>query len=302
MDKDRFLCRIRTKTIGGVLFKYAEYLCAYDEKVGEIRLFTNNKINSNVKVTTEFFDLEIDKSEITTTQYNKAKRDLVWLVSDDFTQRGGFYPEDVPDCSVYFDTRISATDSLKILRHKHEINERLQCNCNPLSLYHGSGADRKDSILLNGLRSSFGMLGDAVYLGTFFKASRYASRQQDYTLRSEGVIFRCLAFVNVDNIRQYPLLNYSCTCQNCINNKSGFEKVSDHFSQWNTGMFCAAQVIVSKEPFGFKKGGEPKFLSKNAEWAFRPDSVIIGEFLYLDISSILGPHYHPLQRNCKCIW
>ena len=90
MDKDRFLCRIRTKTIGGVLFKYAEYLCAYDEKVGEIRLFTNNKINSNVKVTTEFFDLEIDKSEITTTQYNNATQyifysfpqssRLIWLL------------------------------------------------------------------------------------------------------------------------------------------------------------------------------------------------------------------------------
>jgi hypothetical protein len=301
MEKDRFLCRIRTKTIGGTLFQYVEYLCVFDEKNNEITLFTPT--SNDLKIKTEFFELEIDTSESSKmTMTMKAKRDIVWLVSDDFTPKGGFYPENVPDTSVYFDTRISARDSLKMLRHKHKINELLQCTCDPLSLYHGSGADRKDSILLNGLRQSFGMLGDAVYLGTFFKATRYASRQQDYKLRDEGVIFRCLAFVKSSNIRQYPLLGYSCTCQNCINKNSGFERISDHFSQWNTGMFCGAEVLVSKEPFGYKKGGEPKFLSKNAEWAFRNNSVFVQEFLPLDISSIMGPHYHPLQRNSKCIW
>ena len=307
-DKDQFVCTIRTKTIEQTLFFYVEFLCEYDQTSNKIKLVSHvlNKEAKNVKsIETEFLNLQVLNSHTDLYELQKpfkASRDLVWLVGDDFTPRGGFKPENVEDKPVYFDTVISTTDSLKVLRHKHDISQLLHCNIEPLALYHGSGADKRELIIKQGLKLSFGMLGDAVYLGTFFKACRYASRQQNYEFRNEGVIFRCLAFALPTKTKQYPLQEYACTCKKCTEEKSGFEKVSDHFAQWNGGPFSCAEVLVSYEPFGFKKGGEPKYLCKNAEWAFRPENVLVQEFLNLDLSTVWSPHYHPLQRNCKCFW
>jgi len=305
--KEQFVCTIRTKTIEQTLFFYVEFLCEYDQVSQKIKLVSNvlNKASKNVHlIKTEFLDLQVlnslDNYEL--QKPFKAARDLIWLVSDDFTPRGGFQPENVEEKPMYFDTAISKTDSLKVLRHKHDISQLLHCNIEPLALYHGSGADKSDLIIKQGLKPSFGMLGDAVYLGTFFKACRYASRHQNYEFRKEGVIFRCLAFALPTKTKHYPLNGYACTCKKCTDEKSGFEKVSDHFAQWNGGPFSCAEVLVSNEPFGFKKSGEPKYLCKNAEWAFRPENVLVQEFLNLDLSTILGPHYHPLQRNMKCLW
>lgn len=304
---DFFVCRVRTKTIHDTLFQYVEYLCEYDKCKGKLKLVksvtdTNsyylNDVNNTFKV-----QVLTSASVMNTlpTPY-KAVRELVWLVKDDFIGKGSFVPQHVKNKCVYFDTKISTRDSLKILRHGHDIRILLGCNLDPLSLYHGSGGDSKDSILYNGLFPSFGMLGDGVYLGTFFKACRYASRHQDYSLRTEGFIFRCLVFVSQCNITEYPNLTHACKCHKCIVESSGFERVSDHLSLWNTKMGCGVAITVSDSAFGFKKSGEPKYLVKNAEWAFQPEFVCVQEFAPLDLSSVMGPHYHPLQRNCKVLW
>ena len=52
--------------------------------------------------------------------------------------------------------------------------------CKLVSSYHGTSGAVLPSILKEGLRPSFGMMGTAFYTGTFFKAARYAVFEQDY--------------------------------------------------------------------------------------------------------------------------
>jgi hypothetical protein len=295
-----FVCRIETKTIFSQTFSYVQYLCFLNSN-NELELAIDLKTEAEVRriQCNDFLVLLVDQ-KCTDEKKAQAQRQKVWLVSDDFEKKGEFKPEKIHGVSTYFDTLLRKEDCDKVQAYKCQIKDLLGCNFEPMALYHGSGADKLDSILKHGLKSSFGMLGNAVYLGTFFKACRYASRQQNYQFRSEGVVIRCLAFAKT--FANYPSFDHKCECEKCMREMSGFEKVSDHLSVWNRGQFCAVQVCVSEKPFGFKKTGEAKYLSKNAEWGFREESVQIQEYLYLDLTSVMGPEYHPLQRNCKCIW
>jgi hypothetical protein len=285
-----FVCRIQTKTILSRVFSYVEYSC----------LITNRQLELDTEKPLQCERVHNNDFTVFIQTNLESKKGQKWLVADDFVQRSGFKPEKIENVSTYFDLRICKQDVEKVLEHRNQITRLLGCNFEPLALYHGSGADKLSSILQSGLKQSFGMLGNAVYLGTFYKACRYASRQQNYSFRSDGVIFRCLAFAQT--ISQYPSFTHTCQCEKCRKEVSGFEKVSDHLSTWNRGEFCAVEVCVSEQPFGFKRTGEPKYLSKNAEWGFRDECVEVKDYLHLDISSIMGPEYHPLQRNCRCIW
>jgi len=53
------------------------------------------------------------------------------------------------------------------------------------------------------------MLGNGVYLGTFWKATRYACLTQDYKAQS-GSVFRIFAFPK--NLRELPSPSWKCTC------------------------------------------------------------------------------------------
>lgn len=311
-----FICRLQNERIENINCTYVEFLCFLNLEQNQIQLVSksSNTFNSIVKdffienvLQTEFFYIHLVKDLQTLQDLNTPKKanvmKWIWLVLNDFIPRGEFKPENIQSKSMYFNIEISEIDSFKVLKHNKDINSLLNCNFSPLSLYHGSGLDRKDSILKFGIYPSFGMLGTAVYLGTFFKACRYAARHQNYEFRKEGgLLFRCLAFIDLDKICKYPLNGFQCHCEKCKQDSFGFEHVSDHLSKWNTGLFSCAEILVSDKPFGVKKTGEKKYLCKNAEWGFRKESVFVKEYLLIDMSSVQGPHYNPLQRNVNCIW
>jgi hypothetical protein len=309
-----FICRLQNERIDNINCTYVEFLCTFNVEQNQIELVSKSLITfdsilkefsiENVIQTTIFCIFLVKDLQNFQDSSQKANlRKCFWLVINDFVPRGEFKPESIKNKSMYFNIEISENESFKVLKHNEEINCILKCNFNPLSLYHGSGLDRKDSILKFGVYPSFGMLGTAVYLGTFFKACRYAARHQNYEFRKDGgLLFRCLAFIDFKKICKYPLNGYHCACEKCKHDSFGFEYVSDHLSKWNTGPFSCAEIIVSDKPFGIKKTGEKKYLCKNSEWGFRKESVFVKEYLCIDMSSVEGPQYNPLQRNVNCIW
>ena len=57
-------------------------------------------------------------------------------------------------------------------------------------LYHGTAAEAWEGICASGLEPTFGMLGTGVYMGTFWKATRFAALTQSYQPRKDGIILR----------------------------------------------------------------------------------------------------------------
>ena len=241
-----------------------------------------------------------------------------WLVKDDFCSKSGFLPEHIENKSTFFEILIDFQDCETVLSNHNEIKDLLHLTCEPepLALYHGSGKDKQVSILKHGLFETFGMLGNGVYLGTFYKACRYASRTQTYDIRLDGTIYRCIAFCLPQNTTVYPNDTWTCMCEVCQKANNGFEQVCDHLTSWNTGHLSAAHVKVSTKPFAINtkkrayvdkttqevtyKNTE-RYLCKNEEWAFRSDAVFVRDCAVIDLSSVYKPFYNPLQRNMSTL-
>jgi hypothetical protein len=165
----------------------------------------------------------------------------------------------------------------------------------PRVVYHGTAQESVRSIVASGLVPSFGMLGTAVYFGTFWKAFRFATRTQDYTKRS-GAILRYYTFwpkVSYKSPRDSP-----CECTKCkkLVAKRGIPKkekdfnqvavrFSDHEALWHTrhGFDAILAFPVQDGPI------------KNAEFAAPSD-------VYCLLDSIghaesLTEHHEPFNRD-----
>jgi len=97
----------------------------------------------------------------------------------------------------------------------------------PQVLYHGTSKELMPSILANGLQPSFGMLGKAIYFGSFWKAFRFATLTQDYRRRL-GSILRVYVFWTSTHI--LTKASGPCTCEPC---KDKFQYLSDHKALWS---------------------------------------------------------------------
>jgi hypothetical protein len=69
----------------------------------------------------------------------------------------------------------------------------LSLDDDPIIVYHGTAKDNVKMISKEGLKPSMGMLGHAIYLGSFWKAYRYAIMNVDFALRP-GALFRVMGF------------------------------------------------------------------------------------------------------------
>ena len=127
----------------------------------------------------------------------------------------------------------------------------------PIVVYHGTAKENTASILANGLKPSFGMLGTAIYYGSFWKAFRFATLTQDYK-RRKGAILRIYAFWNSTHI----LTKHSgpCLCETCLRSNTAF--LTDHKGLWT--IFGDSVLAI---PF---EGGP----LKNEEYASLDDSKI----------------------------
>jgi hypothetical protein len=150
--------------------------------------------------------------------------DGFWAIESDWMPTGGLVGQ-VPFESIVYGIRIeppmSMDDWKRVLRVTH-------CDvCVPIVQYHGTRRDNIKSIVENGIQPSYGMFGTAAYVGTFWKAFRFATLTQDYQMR-EGAIFRCLVLISKSVIRNADVP--VCECTNC----RGAPTFADHTQAWKT--------------------------------------------------------------------
>jgi len=82
----------------------------------------------------------------------------------------------------------------------------------PRVVYHGTARDTVKAIVSEGLKPTFGMVGLAVYFGTFWKAFRFATRTQDYEKRP-GAILRYYTFWR--RVHYKLPSDTPCACEKC---------------------------------------------------------------------------------------
>jgi hypothetical protein len=149
-------------------------------------------------------------------------QDGVWIVESDTIPKGGLPDLGIPYVATYFDTRICADIPWTFLSGLANVS----MSNSPVVLYHGTAKENTKQILKEGLKPSFGMFGTCVYLGTFWKAYRFAALSQTYVPRL-GSIFRCLVFLKRPVLRSL-YTEPTCHCPTC----KGSVTFSDHLETW----------------------------------------------------------------------
>lgn len=104
------------------------------------------------------------------------------------------------------------------------------------------------------------MFGTAVYLGSFWKAYRFATLTQDYQDRP-GAVIRVLAFWKRTVIRNFQ--SPHCYCAACC----GKPTFADHQETWKQPTVDVL-VMLPQESQG-------KFIVRNKEYACRDDSLLV---------------------------
>ena len=152
----------------------------------------------------------------------------------------------------------------------------------PIVVYHGTQRDTSKIIMQEGLKPTFGMLGHAIYFGSFWKAFRFATLTQDYKTRP-GAIMRYYAFWP----KVYKRNLYGpCVCEKCIKKPHG-SVVADHTSEWAK---YAQAVLVEPEE------GKP---ISNEEFASLDDSLVLLDSIgYANAST---KHHEPFNRTFTII-
>lgn len=120
--------------------------------------------------------------------------DIVWLVADDVRARGQS-PEEPEGISAWMGVR--CCKSLTDRWHKLErIPQEPAGYVAPIAMYHGTHVRAVRGIIAEGLFETMGMVGKGVYVGTFWKATRYAMYDAQYNPRppGTGMVLRVLVF------------------------------------------------------------------------------------------------------------
>lgn len=224
----------------------------------------------------------------------------LWVVPADAHPMGGLPEEGLPDvASVYGIPLQHSKDQLQGICASVQ---HLTTKASPsLVLYHGTSELCWPSIAHGGLRESFGMLGTGVYLGSFWKATRFAARSQEYVMRSEG---GCIArvYVHGDAIASIPHSlepRYACTCPECVDARAiggaALERAAhtDHETRWAQDASCLGLHLSPR-----KCTADPKlWIVRNAEWCLRASCLRVQNAAALNLGSVVAERYDPLQRD-----
>lgn len=155
--------------------------------------------------------------------------------------------------------------------------------------YHGTSKANYASIQQHGLHATHGQLGKGLYIGSFWKACRFAGRDQTYTLRSDPIVLRILW---TGTIQVYPS-SVACPCSMCSAKPEEKRLTCDHLKVWNN--FDAGQLRIGQYSDG-------KWITQNEEWCVAPSCILrLGEMVDIDPASISGPHYDPTQRTIRIV-
>ena len=205
----------------------------------------------------------------------------IWLCAGDAEPRGG-----VPELGV---AAISSVFGIPLTSRLIAALQTLACDVRVV--YHGTGEENFASISLVGLYMTFGQLGTGVYLGSFWKACRFAGRDQDYKRRDSPLVLRVL--VRTVSEVLYPRPGHACACVLCEKKSRDRAAACDHSKTW-TGGSCGTLLL--------KRYEDGAWITKNEEWAYaRADILRIAEAVRLDKETISGPHYDPLQRDIRIV-
>ena len=241
----------------------------------------------------------------------------IWIVPADLQPRGEFSDDKttIRGLSCVFGIgAIVSKEDLELLtsRIKTVIETHFTASLQSLQilpqpslvLYHGSSREAWETIIKEGLVESSGMLGRGVYLGSFYKACRFASRDQKYEWRGNGgIIIRCYVFA--DNVRTLDHLlrpSYTCSCSSCQyfyknlkRSASRDERMAhtDHESRWALDSNCSGIHLPARRC----KTDPSLWIVRNEEWCLRPSSISVQSAALLDFDSIPEGNYDPLQRN-----
>ena len=195
----------------------------------------------------------------------------MWATRDDSTSLGG--------SPTIFGRPIEfrVLHRLKALRHEGD-EVRVA--------YHGTSGEAYKSIRKSSLNPTRGQLGIGVYVGSFWKACRFAARDQNYAWRAEPTVIRVLW--TCDSILTFPL--EACTCDSCFSKPPVKRSVCRHGWEW-------------KRQAGFLPVGQyddGTWITRNEEWCIDPQSILqLAEAVVLDSATVNGPHYDPLQRDIR---
>lgn len=197
----------------------------------------------------------------------------IWLCANDVLKKGGNITEGIDGKRTFFSVDIDEESGkyLELFCHIHKISINF-----PLSLYHGTKftKESRESIFTQGLQETNGMLGSAVYLGTFWKACRFAGFTKDY-FNQEGEIYRVLCFPKL--LETFPRIGWICQC--CQNN------ICDHAGLWRI-IFDGVHVTSENE----------KGKLKNDEWGMKDRYI-----LSTHVCNLQSYEYSPYKRNMKII-
>lgn len=243
--------------------------------------FLNRILTQESKIPFFHVDSRFDSTPQRLTKDHLSKSQ-VWVMKDDLELKGAF--QTLQGQRTFFGVPIDDDDALFVLANIVELKH----TASPNVFYHGTAESHLNLILAEGLRPSMhGMLGAGYYVGTFWKAARFAVRSQAYELQ-KGVVFRVLA--TIEKAIEFPRSKWACACTQCIHNP--FSNIADHRGAW-TKEGDAAVARATGEPCGLCRDGTPRYALRNEEWCLLAKPLILQ---WASISSC-GFAHDPLDRS-----
>jgi hypothetical protein len=214
--------------------------------------------------------IPFEKSELFTSAFFKSG---IWITQQDTRPLGGV------DATVF---------GVPLHAEIHEAFDKICAHFRHLPRvfvgYHGTSMDAWQKIRSTTLLPSRGQLGTGIYVGSFWKACRFAIRDQHYALRTNPVVMRVLW--TADSIMPFP--SVVCTCSECILKTEEKAAVCCHEKTWT---HLDAGFL---KPYKFSDG---KWATRNEEWVLSPSCLLkMSLAVGIDTSNI-EKHYDPLQRN-----
>jgi len=224
------------------------------------------------------YEIQSDSQNCAQRNKQNIEKDGIWIIESDWIPHGSV-PDKVSGRSVLFGIPIQGFHQITFeIWRNIQIYFGVNPHEAPISVYHGTDKQFLKSILQQGLRPSYGMFGNGVYFGSFWKAFRFATLTQDYKKRS-GAIFRCLAFWKTVYIRNH----YPAQCSCCTG-----KTYADHKGAW----LASGKDVLYLYPTMLDS---EKWAVKNEEW-FVPqaDKVFLDAFAYAERST---EAYDPWARD-----
>ena len=163
--------------------------------------------------------------------------------------------------------------------------------------YHGTDGPHMECIARdNVLRPSLGQLGFGLYTGSFWKACRFAVRDQDYAFRQNPCVIRVLWLCNESKHLSFPT-SVPCKCARwCADKPVEEARACGHELDWSTDLpWQSASLLPSQLSNG-------RWITQNEEWVCPPASVErLQQIAFIDSESVDKPHYNPLQRSIRIV-